>query len=318
MIARRVKKLWQRMRDTFRNEPRELEFQTEMEEHLSLLVERYQRQGMTEEAALFAARQQFGNPALLKEDLRAMQIITVVEALRADLTYAARMLRKNPGFAAAAVITLALGIGANTTIFSVCNAVLFKPLPYAEPDRIVMLSEKERDGTLGNVSPANFVDWLDASHSFSGMAAMRASTFASSFVLGGQSEPSRLVGADVSSSFFSVLGVRFMLGRNFLSEEDRHGKSNVAILSYAAWSARFGADRDIAGNDHVERRELHSGRGVAGGFSVWDHGGRFPGARPSRHLGSARARSSKPAARRAYVARHRQAQARSETDAGSG
>jgi len=233
-----------------------------MEEHLSLLVERYQRQGMTEEAALFAARQQFGNPALLKEDLRALQIITVVEALRADLTYAARMLRKNPGFAAAAVITLALGIGANTTIFSVCNAVLFKPLPYAEPDRIVMLSEKERDGTLGNVSPANFVDWLDASRSFSGMAAMRASSFASSFVLGGQSEPSRLVGADVSSSFFSVLGVRFMLGRNFLSEEDRPGKSNVAILSYAAWSARFGADRDIAGKTITLNDENYTVVGV--------------------------------------------------------
>ena len=247
MIVRGISKLWQRMRNTFRNEPRELEFQTEMEEHLSLLIERYRRQGMTEEAALLAARQQFGNPTLIKEDLRAMQILTVVEALRADLTYAARMLRKNPGFAAAAVITLALGIGANTTIFSVCNAVLFKPLPYAEPDRLVMLSEKDRDGKPGNVSPANFVDWRDRSRSFSEMAAMRASSFASSFILRGQSDASRLVGADVSSSFFSVLGVRLMLGRNFLPEENLPGQNRVAILSYATWSARFGANSDIAG-----------------------------------------------------------------------
>jgi putative ABC transport system permease protein len=219
----------------------------EMEEHLSLLTERYRRQGMTEQAALLAARQQFGNPTLLTEDLRAMQIITVVEALRADLTYASRLLRKNPGFAAAAVITLALGIGANTTIFSVCNAVLFKPLPYAEPDRIVMLSEKERDGTLGDVAPANFVDWRDSSRSFSEMGAVRASSFAPSFILGGQSEASRLAGGMASSSFFSVLDVQFILGRNFLPEEDEPGKTHVAILSYAAWSARFGADRDIAG-----------------------------------------------------------------------
>src|SRR6202040_2682826 len=142
-----------------------------------------------------------------------------IESLRADLTYAFRMLRKNPGFVAAAVVTLALGIGANTAIFSVCNAVLFKPLPYAEPDRIVMLSERQSDGKLGDVAPANFVDWRDASRSFSGMAAVSASSFASSFILGGQSVASRLAGGDVSSSFFSVLGVRFMLGRNFLPEE---------------------------------------------------------------------------------------------------
>ena len=227
MIVRRLGKLWQSMRNTVRNKPHDLEFQTEMEEHVRLLAERYRRQGMTAEAALLAARRQFGNTTLLQEDLRAIQIIPAIEALRRDLTYAARMLRKNPGFAAAAVITLALGIGANTAIFSVCNAVLFKPLPYAEPDRIVMLSERQRDGKLGGVAPANFVDWRDASRSFSGMAAMRASSFASSFILGGQSEASRLTGGDVSSSFFSVLGVRFMLGRNFLPNEDLTGHDHV-------------------------------------------------------------------------------------------
>ena len=175
-----------------------------------------------------------------------MQIIPAIESLRGDLTYAVRMLRRNPGFAATAVITLALGIGANTAIFSVCNAVLFKPLPYAEPDRIVMLSERQRDGKPSNVAPANFVDWRNGSHSFTDMAAMRASSFASSFILGGQSEASRLTGGDVSSSFFSVLGVRFILGRNFLPDEDLPGHDRVAILSYAAWSKWFGADRDIA------------------------------------------------------------------------
>jgi putative ABC transport system permease protein len=235
------------MRNTVRNEPHTLEFQAEMEEHIRLLAEQYRRQGMTAEAAMLAARRQFGNPTLLKEDLRAMQIIPAIEALRGDLTYAARMLRKNPGFAAAVVITLALGIGANTAIFSVCNAVLFKPLPYAEPDRIVMLSERQSDGTPGDVAPANFVDWRDASRSFSGMAAVRSSSFAPSLILGGQSEASRLAGGNVSSSFFSVLGVKLMLGRDFLPEEERPGQNRVAILSYAVWNERFGADRDIAG-----------------------------------------------------------------------
>ena len=262
MIVRRLGKLWERMRNTVRNQPHDLEFQAEMEEHVRLLAERYCRQGMTAEAALVAARRQFGNPTLLQEDLRAMKIIPAIEALRGDLIYAARMLRKNPGFAAAAVITLALGIGANTAIFSVCNAVLFKPLPYAEPDRLVMLSERQREGTLGNVAPANFVDWRDESRSFSGMAAVRASSFAPSFILGGQSEASRLTGASVSSSFFSVLAVQFMLGRNFLPDEDRPGQNRVAILSHVAWSERFGANRAIVGKSITLNDESYTVVGV--------------------------------------------------------
>jgi predicted permease len=243
----RLRKLWMRIRGTVRNEPRDLEFQQEIEEHVRLLEERYRLEGMTADVAMRAARRQFGNTTLLEEDRRDMQMIPAIESLRADLIYALRTLRKNPGFAAAAVVTLALGIGANTAIFSVCYAVLFKPLPYAEPSRIVTLWERQRDGTLGDVAPANFVDWRAASRSFSGMAAMRASSFASSFILGGQREASRLAGGDVSSSFFSVLGVRFVLGRNFLPEEDRRGGNRVAILSYPTWRDRFSADRGIAG-----------------------------------------------------------------------
>ncbi len=246
-MTRRLATLCARIRDTVHNHARDLEFQSEIEEHVRLLTERYRRQGMTEDAAMLAARRQFGNITLVEEDRRNLQGFPAVESLRADLIYALRMLRKNRGFAAAAVVTLALAIGANTAIFSVCNAVLFKPLPYADPSRIVTLWEREPDGRLGDVASANFVDWRNTSRSFSGMAAVRASSFAPSFILGGQREASRLAGESVSSSFFSVLGVQFMLGRNFLPEENRSDGNQVVILSYAAWSERLGADRGIVG-----------------------------------------------------------------------
>ena len=240
---RRLRTLWERLGGTMRREPRDREFQAEIEEHVALLAERHRRQGMTSDAAMQAARRQVGNATLLMEDRRALLTIPALEAVRGDLAYAARMLRRNLGFAAAALLTLVLGIGANTVIFSLCHAVLFKPLPYAEPGRIVMLWERMRGGTLSTVAPANFVDWRSGSRSFSDLAAVTSS----SFIVGGQDEPARLAGASVSSSFFSVLGLRFTLGRNFLPEEDQPGQNRVAVLSHRVWQERFGADRAMLG-----------------------------------------------------------------------
>ena len=243
MIGRKFRTLWTRLRDTLRTAPSDLDFQTEIEEHVRLLAERYRRGGMTPEAAMLAARRQFGNTARLLEDRQALQTLPAIERVRGDLTYAARMLRRNPGFAAAAVITLALGIGANTVIFSVCNAVLLKPLPYAEPDRIVMLWERMGNGQPITVAPANFVDWRAESRSFTDMAAVRTS----SFILGGQSDAARLASGNVSAGFFTLLGVPFVLGRDFLPEEDRPGQNHVAILSHRLWRERFGADPAVVG-----------------------------------------------------------------------
>src|SRR5881296_2559172 len=114
----------------------------------------------------------FWNTTLVKEDVRAASRWMWLETVWNDLRYAARLLRKNPAFTAAVVLTLALGIGANTAIFSVCNAVLLRPLPYSEPGRIVMLWEHPRGGTPHTVAPANFVDWRDQTHSFSEVAAL--------------------------------------------------------------------------------------------------------------------------------------------------
>jgi putative ABC transport system permease protein len=257
-MARRVRKFWERMRAAMGNEPRDLEFQAEMEEHVRLLAERYRQQGMEPEAAMAAARRQFGNTALLEEDRRALRTLPTLEMLRSDVVYAARMLRQNRGFAAAAIVTLALGIGANSAIFSICNAVLFRPLPYAEPNRIVTLWERQRDGKLSTVAQANFADWRDGSRSFSGMAAVNPLNF----ILGGPGDAARLAGVGVSSNFFSLLGVGFTLGRNFLPEEDLPGQNRVAILSHRIWQQRFGADREIAGRQIRLNDSMYTVAGV--------------------------------------------------------
>jgi putative ABC transport system permease protein len=240
-----IRDLWRRIRNTARNGLPDVEFDAEIKEHVRLLREHYRRQGMTEEEASQAARRQFGNQTLLQEDRRAMKTIPAVESIRCDLVYATRMLRKNPGFTVAAAITLALGIGANAAIFSICNSLLFKPLPFDEPDRIVMLWERGATGALMTVAPANFVDWRNQTRSFREMAAINPN---SSFILGSQNEAVRLAGAAVSSNFFSLLGVRFAMGRNFTAEEERPGNNRVAILSYRIWQERFGADPDIVGS----------------------------------------------------------------------
>jgi len=187
-----------------------------------------------------------------------MQTIPVLEAFWNDLVYALRMLRKNPGFATAVVVTLALGIGANTAIFSVCNAVLLKPLPYSEPDRIVMLWEHRRGGKPQTVAPANFVDWREQTRSFSEVAAIRSS----SMILIGQGEPARLKGAAVSANFFSLLGIHLTLGRNFLAEEDQPERNRVVILSYQTWQKRFGAQPDIVGRPITLNEASHTVVGV--------------------------------------------------------
>ena len=166
-----------------------------------------------------------------------------METLWQDLRYALRMLFKNPGFTAVAVLTLALGIGANTAIFSVINTVLLRPLPYKEADRLVMVWE---DGTRAGYprdtpAAANYVDWRDQNQVFEGMAAMADQ----SFNLTGIGEPERIEGRRVSANLFTLLGVEPQLGRAFSPEEDQPGNNRVVILSHGLWQRRFGSDMNI-------------------------------------------------------------------------
>jgi len=160
-----------------------------------------------------------------------------------DLRYGLRMLAKNPGFTAVAVLTLALGIGANTAIFSVVNGVLLRPLPYADPGRLMTVYETSREFGQMSVAYPNFLDWRRENHAFTDIAAYRGDDF--NFT--GSGQPEHLRGEFVSASLLPVLGVNPLLGRNFMPQEDREGASGVVMLTYGLWKRRFGADPNILG-----------------------------------------------------------------------
>ena len=165
-----------------------------------------------------------------------------MQTLWQDLRYGARMLLKTPGFTLIAVLTLALGIGANTAIFSVVNAVLLRPLPFAEPDRLVMIREmKPPDFPQFAISPANFLDYKKQNTVFESLVAMRPATFN----LTGLGDPERLRGLSLTGGFCAMLGVQPQIGRDFLPEEDQPGRDNVVILSHGLWQRRFGGDLKI-------------------------------------------------------------------------
>src|SRR5574341_96776 len=169
----------------------------------------------------------------------------MMQTLWQDLRYGARMLWKKPGFTLIAVITLALGIGANTAIFSVANEALLRPLPYQNPDELVMVWETAPK--LGfphnDVAPANFIDWRDQNQVFTHIAAFGGASLS----LTGRGEPERIEGERVSASLFPLLGVAPALGRVFTEQEDRDGAQGVIVLSHGLWQRRFGGDPGVVG-----------------------------------------------------------------------
>lgn len=160
-----------------------------------------------------------------------------------DIRYAIRQLFKNPGFSIIAIVTLALGIGANTAIFSVVNAVLLRPLPYAHPEQLVQVFGTQSQLAEAPCSPANFLDWKERNEAFAGIAAYTNE----GYNLTGSNTPERLRGTRVSADFFSLLGVQPILGRAFTAEDDQEGRDEVVILSHQVWQRRFGSDPSIIG-----------------------------------------------------------------------
>ena len=160
------------------------------------------------------------------------------------MRYALRTLRRSPGFTAIALLTLALGIGVNTAIFSFVSGVLLKPLPYRDPHSIVLVWEKPPGGGRNGISTLNYLDWKNRNTVFESMAAV---SFGGSVTLTGVGEPEELQGSRVSAPFFAIFGVHAVLGRTFAKDEDQPGKSQVVVLSHRLWETRFGADPGILG-----------------------------------------------------------------------
>jgi putative ABC transport system permease protein len=237
---------------------REAEIVEELSQHLDDQYEQSLNRGATEEEAYGAALAGLAESDLLARELKRVErrvqqepltlgneTTNLLVDLLQDLRFGLRMLLKNPGFTIVAIIALALGIGANTAIFSVVNTVLLRPLPYKNPERLVMVWEENSKQGFPRDTPAaaNYIDWRDQNHVFEGMAAMTEI----SFNLTGTGEPERIDGQRVSGSLFQLLGVEPQLGRAFLPEEDRTGANRVVILSHGLWERRFGSDPTIIG-----------------------------------------------------------------------
>ncbi len=227
----------------------------EIEEHLAEKVDELVASGMSREEATFAARREFGNVLLIEERSREVWQWASLENFLMDIRYGLRQLHRNPGFTAVAVVTLALGIGASTALFSVVNSILLRPLPYKDPDRLVMLFEKDKTFQVDTLQPdrnglmstsiPGLLDWRARTDVFDEVGAYF--WFPSRFVFTSAREPEEVFGGKVTANLFAVLGVQPILGRSFLPGEDGPGENDKVLLGYGFWQRRFNSDPGIAG-----------------------------------------------------------------------
>lgn len=260
-LAKALRVWFQRIAGLFLKSKRDTEFAAELESHLQLHIEDSLRAGMNPETARRDALIKLGGVEQIKERFREQRGLPLIETLLQDLRFGLRMLRKNPGFTIVAVLTLALGIGANTAIFSVVNAVLLRPLPYADANRLVMVwATDERRGVKEDVTSfPNFEDWRAQSKSFQAIAAFTGRSAVVS--LGGEAE--LMPAFQGTPGIFELLGVTPELGRTFRPEEVEPGSPHVLLLSDTFWRERFGARPDVIGRVLRVNEELYTVVGVA-------------------------------------------------------
>ncbi len=225
---------------------RRRQLEEEIRAHLALEAEENREAGMTPDEARLAAQRRFGNELLALERSREIWGALWVERLVQDLRFALRQLRKSPGFTLTAVLTLALGIGANTAIFSVLDAVLFRPLPYKDSARLVWPTLRFPRMIMHRsfVPHPIYFAWRDQNDVFSGIAATH---FGGNYTLTGDGAAERIAGMRVSANYFSVLGANLACGRSFTPEEDRPEGRRAAILSYGLWQSRYGGNPAVLG-----------------------------------------------------------------------
>jgi putative ABC transport system permease protein len=250
-----------RLRAMLRRDRLDHDLDEELRSHLEMRAADNLAAGLSPEEARHEAQKRFGNTTLLKEDARNADIITWLDEAARDFSHALRILRRSPGFTAVAVLTLALGIGANTAIFSVVNSVLIRPLPYHDPAGLVMVWEisSQSPNPHNTVSPPNFLDWQTRNTVFSSMAYI----FDERDNLTGTGDPQEVVVQDVSTNFFPLLGVNLLLGPGFTPENGQAGHDNVVIISYGFWNDHFAADPSIVGKSVVLNGHPQTVVGVA-------------------------------------------------------
>ena len=261
--------LWRKLNAWRRREVLEAELQEEIQAHLEMKA--------ADLGDPNAARRQFGSTALVFEDARSAWRWPGLEALWQDLRYGSRMLLKAPGFTTVAVLSLALGIGVNTAIFSLVDKVLIRKLPVEEPDRLVVVSASRREGVSTTSNYPDFADYRERNEVFEGLVCYYQRAFTLSE--GGQSE--RIQGMIVSGNYFTTLHVRPALGRDFLPEEDKTpGAHPVVVLSYGLWQRRFGADPSLVG----KAVNLNGHRFTVVGIAPSEFSGTIAGSRPDVYV----------------------------------
>ncbi|MBV8866407.1 MAG: ABC transporter permease, partial [Acidobacteriaceae bacterium] len=228
-----------KLANLFRSRRAERDLVREIESHLGMLEEEFERRGFLPEEARLAARRAYGGVEQAKELHRDARSFVAIEQCFKDLRHAARNLLRTPGFTAVSVLTLALGIGANTAIFSVVNAVLLRPLAYKDPERLVTILHSGDNP----VAAANYIDWRDLSGSFE---AMGAAEYWSPNLTGGDS-PEHILGLRLTQNLLPMLGIQPSLGRLFVPGEDQPGAEHEVILSYRLWERRFNRDPALLG-----------------------------------------------------------------------
>jgi len=228
-------KLWESRSE---RERREADLDRELRSHLDLEAEEQRDHGLNDAEARYAALRAFGNRTLIKEVIRDMWGGKLLHGFSQDLRYALRALRQNFGFTLVAVITLGLGIGANTAMFSVINAVFLRPLPFRAPDRLVQLWETESSPGDFPLTGPDYMEWEKQTHTLEGTSLY---SYATAYNMSGSGEPRGVSVVATEANFFSVLGVPAFAGRTFAPGEDQPGKNHIAVLTYAFWKASFGS-----------------------------------------------------------------------------
>ena len=246
-------------RNFSRKQENEHELDQEVSTYLDLLTEEKIRLGMTPEAARRAAKLEVGGVEQVKEQVRDVRAGAWIETVLQDLQYGLRMLRNHPGFSALVVLTLALGIGANTAIFSVVYGVLLRPLPYAHGGQLVVVHQRTR-GQLADIpfSYKELVDYREQTRTLDALVEYHSM----SFLLLGDDSAERVQTAVVSANFFDVLGVKPLLGRTFLASDESHNADAVLVLSYQYWQSHQGGDPNIVGKVFHMNNRPHTVIGV--------------------------------------------------------